>query len=75
MVRSGYIGPINSAGTALGVGSNGYGWSRSAVAFSSPTSATVYSLVFYATRVYPSNGPFNRWDGFPLRCLSTALEG
>ena len=48
----------------------GYGWSSASQAFSSVTSATAYDLGFNASGVLPSNGPGNRWNGFPLRCLA-----
>ena len=65
-VRSGWVSLNNSA---LGrFGRNGFGWSRSSVAYSSATSATAYNLDFNPSGVNPSpnNG---RWAGFPVRCL------
>ena len=35
----------------------------------------VHSLAFDYTDVYPSRGPYSRYHAYPLRCLSTALEG
>ena len=73
-MRSGYVRVV-SAGTARYAGIYGGSWPRDAVVFSNVTSATTYSLRFDSIEVYPSNGPDNRWLGFTLRCLSTALEG
>ena len=53
-------------------GSSGYYWSSSVV------SATyAYSLYFSTgTYLYPSNNNYyNRYDGFPVRCLAEAEEG
>ena len=66
-VRSGYVYLNN--GSLRYFGLSGYGWSRSSVAYSSATSANAYHLDFNAGTVYPSFGPFNRWVGFPVRCL------
>ena len=74
-VRSGYINLNNLAGSARHVGDIGYGWPRVAVTFASIADTTAYFLDLNTTGVNPSNGPVNRWAGFPLRCLSTALEG
>ena len=76
MVRSGYITlRVSVGGTALGVGSNGYGWPQIATVFSDVTSAMAYYFSSNTTGANPSNGPDNRRHGLPLRCLSTALEG
>ena len=64
-VRSGYVYLNN--GSLRYFGLSGYGWSRSSVAYSSATSANAYNLKFNAGTVYPSNGPNNRWNGFPVR--------
>ena len=66
-VRSGWVNLNNSALRNFGL--VGYGWSRSSVAYSSATSANAYYLLFNADTVYPSFGPFNRYYGFPVRCL------
>ena len=47
----------------------GYKWSRSAVAYSSATSASSYWFEFTASESRPSHGPNDRWYGFPVRCL------
>ena len=56
-------------GAFRGAGNGGYGWSLRMNKL-----ASAYYLDFYATGVYPSHGPNNRWHGFPLRCLSTVLD-
>ena len=66
-VRSGYIELPSTAGTLRNAGLNADYWSSRGSA-----AANAYGLGF-ATAVYPSNGPNNRWYGFPLRCLSTVL--
>ena len=40
------------------------------MAFPSVTSATAYFLGFYASGVLPSHGPYDRRNGFPIRCLA-----
>jgi len=47
----------------------GYDWSRTSVAYLSATSAYSYWFEFTASESRPSNGPFNRWYGIPVRCL------
>ena len=66
-VRSGWISLI--IGRLRAAGNGGFGWPSSAVAYTSVTSATAYYLGFYTTNVGPSDGPYHRWNGFPLRCL------
>ncbi len=66
-VRSGWLNFNNSALRVFGYVE--YVWSRSAAAYSSPTSATAYVLYFGPAGVNPSDGPRNRWNGFPVRCL------
>ncbi len=67
-VRSGNLNlPGVSGATFRNAGINGYGWSSRAAAYTSSTAATAYNLGFNASDVYPSNGPNNRWNGFPLR--------
>ena len=73
-VRSGRIGLTVTAGTFGYAGQNGDGWSSRAAAYTSSTSATAYGLGFNESTVYPSGGPYYRWYGFPLRCLSTVLD-
>ncbi len=75
-VRSGNLNlPGVSGATFRNAGINGYGWSSRAAAYTSSTAATAYNLGFNASDVYPSNGPNNRWNGFPLRCLWGARFG
>ncbi len=66
-VRSGRVGLVR--GALRGYGESGWGWSRSAVAYGSATSANAYPLYFGPSVVYPSHGPYDRWDGYPVRCL------
>ncbi len=73
-VHSGRINLTVSAGTLGYADQYGHWWPSRAAAYTSSTSATAYYLDFRDTAVYPSNGPVNRWNGFPLRCLSTVLD-
>ena len=66
-VRSGNVDLNN--GSLRFSGGVGYDWSRSAVAYSSATSAYSYWFEFTASESRPSTGPFNRYFGFPVRCL------
>ena len=68
-VRSGNVNLNN--GFLRNAGINGYDWSSMAAAFTSSTSATAYNLNFNASGLNPSNGPNNRWNGFPVRCLAS----
>ena len=61
-VRSGYVN-LND-GKAYAVGRNLYGWSRVTKSL-----ANAYGLGVSPTVVYPSDGNYDRWRGFPLRCL------
>ena len=66
-----------------GVAPGGNTWSRSAAVWGvvlngTGTASTAYGAGFGAATgvsVYPSNGPSVRFYSFPLRCLSTAVEG
>lgn len=73
-VRSGHI-DIND-GRLWYAGISGYYWSLSAASKHADGSATpsAYGLYFNAGGVYPSNGPHNRWNAFPLRCLVRGEE-
>lgn len=68
-MRSGYIN-IN-AGRLKVAGQNGYDWSSRASSkrYDGASVPSGYNLNFNATGVNPSNGPNERWHGFPLRCL------
>ena len=67
-MRSGYANLIGHNNAVLiYAGAEGDWWSSRGVAINS-----AYHLTF-ATTVYPSYGPYNRWSGLPLRCLSTVL--
>ncbi len=68
-VRSGYADL--RVGFLRGAGIDGFDWSSAAAAFSSATPASAYTLRFYASVLSPSNGPYNRWAGSPVRCLAS----
>ena len=70
-VRSGYVG-INHGRLWLS-GIYGYDWSSTASSTRDDGAAVPsgYYLLFDATGVLPASGPRHRWNGFPLRCLST----
>jgi len=69
-VRSGNLAPYD--GKSWNAGQNGYEWSSRGAAHNSTTSASAYYLAFNGSTVYPS-ASYDRWYGFPLRCLSTVL--
>ena len=73
-VRSGHVYPANTAGTFRYAGTYGVYWSLWAAAYTSSTSATAYYLRVEPYAVRPSYGPSHRFNGFPLRCLSTVLD-
>ena len=76
-VRSGYVSlPGVSGATFRDAGIRGYGWSSRASSTRANGSAipSAYYLEFVASAVGPSNGPYDRWLSFPLRCLSTVLD-
>ena len=54
-----------------GAGLYGFIWSSTATAFTDSTHAGVYYLAFWAPDLEPSNGPYDRWHGFPVRCLAS----
>ena len=67
-VRSGYVHRHDGSARYLGV--DGYHRSTTASPVYAAGSAgwTGYNLYFYASGVNPSDGPLNRWLGFPVRC-------
>ena len=67
IVRSGVV--YVDYGSLRDFGRYGHDWSRSISTYSSPTSANAYLLYFNPSDVAPSLGPYNRWLGFPVRCL------
>ena len=86
MVRSGYVGLTGASdATSRAVSLDGNIWSRMAatwgsILYGSGTTSTAYYLSFNGAvavgqLVYPSYGPHFRFLAFPLRCLSTAVEG
>ena len=69
-VRSGHVYlPGNSGATFMGAGVYGHWWSSRG-----DVVTNAYYLLLNATTAYPSRGPYERWHGFPLRCLSTGLD-
>ena len=66
-VRSGNV--ALHYGALRGYGESGWGWSRSAVTYTSATLASIYPLYFSASAINPSNGPYTRWYSFSVRCL------
>ena len=75
-VRSGDVELRITTGTFRGAGAYGIYWSSLASSTRADGAAipSAYYLHFNATGVRPSNGPDNRYRGFPLRCLSTVLD-
>ena len=76
-VRSGsFYLPGASGATYSYAGVYGRYWSSRGLSTHANGSAipSTYYLGFNATDVYPSGGPDTRWDGFPLRCLSTVID-
>ena len=71
-VRSGYMNlPGVSGATLRNAGINGYGWSSraSSTRYDGSAIPSGYNLGFDASTVYPSNGPYERWLGFPSAAL------
>ncbi len=68
-VRSGYIRLDYDSLRNFSL--TGYGWSNTATTYygAGTWDANAYTLAFDAGTVYPSNGPNNRWQAFPVRCL------
>jgi len=61
-----YAGYVNNS-SLLGVGSNGYYWSRTVY---SDNSLYAYRLNFSSSGVTPAN-IYIRFGGFPIRCVAT----
>lgn len=74
-VRSGDVELHKTTGTFRNAGAYDIYWSSRAAAYTSSTSATAYYLQVEPSAVKPSNGPNNRFNGFPLRCLDYAAVG
>ena len=72
-MRSGDIAP--DVGKFWYAGINGYDWSSraSSTRYDGAVISSAYYLAFYASAVYQSGGPNERWHGYSLRCLSTVL--
>ena len=75
-VRSGHVYPGGTAGTFRLAGDVGYEWSSraSSTHWQGGTYPCAYLLDFQVSVVSPSQGPYERWHGIPLRCLSTVLD-
>ncbi len=58
-----------SGGTFGVAGKDDYIWSSR-----SGTVTTAYDFALNAADIIPSNGPWDRWNGRSLRCLSTVLD-
>jgi hypothetical protein len=75
-VRSGNVFLPGVSGATFSLASvHGYNWSSRASSTRHDGAAipSAYRLGFNATDVRTSDGPYERWLGFPLRCLSTVL--
>ena len=66
-VRSGYI--ALDYGSLRDNGRRGDEWSSVSTTYSSNFRALAYNLLFTDLGIFPSDGPLNRWGGFPVRCL------
>ncbi len=55
---------------------NGYEWTSrgSGTRFDGVLILSAYYPNLGSTGINPSDGPYNRFYGFPLRCLSTVLD-
>ncbi len=76
-VRSGNVFLPGVSGATFSLASvHGYNWSSrgSSVRHDGVVIPSAYRLGFNASTVRTSDGPYERWLGFPLRCLSTVLE-
>ncbi len=69
-VRSGNVNLGN--GFSRNVGQNGYDWSATSTdtIWGNP-GLGAYNLDFNASGLNSSNGPTNRYNGFPVRCLAS----
>ena len=67
-VRSGWIGVHR--GMLEFAGRVDHNWPSVASDYGSAERAGAYNLHFHQATVYPSIGPYNRWYGFPIRCLA-----
>ncbi len=75
-VRSGYIYLPNTAGTFKEAGQNGSWWSSraSSTRYDGAQIPSAYFLSLDNNLTNTSAGPYIRYNGFPLRCLSTVLD-
>ena len=69
-MRSGYVYILGA--TVRSVGYHGMVWTSlsSSTRIDGDTLPSAYMLQFDIA-VLPSHGPYERWHGIPLRCLST----
>ncbi len=74
-MRSGDIFLLNTAGTFRNPGQWGLGWSSRATSTNTngAVDPSAYYFYFGSSIASPSEGPWQRWLGRPLRCLSTVL--
>lgn len=66
-VRSGYPDIVNGVYRSGGV--NGFDWSGAAMAYDGTLLATSHDFNFDLLETYPSDGPYPRFLGYPIRCL------
>ncbi len=75
-VRSGrlYLPGVNG-NTYRDVGQWGRDWSSrgTSIDANNSTVLSAYYLDYGPSEAFPSRGPWGRWHGFSLRCLSTVL--
>ena len=69
-VRSGYVHRHDGSARYLGVDGYHRSTTASPVYYDGSAGLPGYYLHFNASGVNPSDGPGNRWYGFPIRCLA-----
>lgn len=69
-VRSGYIRRYGGSVRYLGISGDGWAITSSLVYGNGLSGLTGYTLDFYVSNVSSSNGPSDRWFGYPIRCLA-----
>ena len=65
-VRSGNV--YLNTGALRGFNGSSRTWSNTAAKYSSDIDALAYHL-WFGVSIVPSAGPYDRYDGFPVRCL------
>ena len=68
-MRSGTI-DLNH-GLLRDIGFVGYDWLSLIGAYFNTNTAAAYALLFNTSDLVPSNGPYTRIQGFPVRCLAS----